>query len=304
GQVPDRAAAAEPLADALAAGCDDPLVRWAAARFSDASASDADFRSDQQLFAALPAMTASPHPPFLKYAATRSVQRALDADDPEQPKLRMQAEVLFVEAASWPGYVADERRAVFAYLWRDLQDWPEVTWRRVCAALDERVAAVPGADAWLAHMLFGMRQSREAWDRFMAARLRRQLQDEPDYVEFLAQVRSAADRLEAAHALAPNRPEAASELIRLEKALAKNEFRDSPQRIASRCRRWFEVAIAAQFDHLDAWHQMHLALIPLWGGSYEQQWALAHEALDIGRFDTDVSVRFRMTVDSLSSRKD
>jgi len=53
-------------------------------------------------------------------------------------------------------------------------------------------------------------------------------------------------------------------------------------------RLWFDRTVAARLDGLGAYDDMLRQLLPRWGGSYEEMLAFGREALDTGRFDTDV----------------
>ena len=85
--------------------------------------------------------------------------------------------------------------------------------------------------------------------------------------------------LEKAYALRPDRPDASVQLLTL--------AGDDPQPGQTE-RMWFDRAIAAQIDYLPAYETYWLRLLPRWGGSYEQMLSLGREALETGRFDTEV----------------
>lgn len=62
-------------------------------------------------------------------------------------------------------------------------------------------------------------------------------------------------------------------------------------------RKWFDRAVAAQFDYADAWSEMRWGLRPRWYGDTDSMMAFGVMALNTGRFDTAVP---RVFFDALS----
>ena len=88
-------------------------------------------------------------------------------------------------------------------------------------------------------------------------------------------------------AVAPDRPEAAYEMIQVSD--------DAPQD-GENPRFWFDRAVQAQMDYALAYDGMRVHLLPRWGGSYEEMLAFGKEALDTGRYDTEVPVELLYTL--------
>jgi hypothetical protein len=131
-----------------------------------------------------------------------------------------------------------------------------------------------GEDDWLARYWVGCLEIKRAWwarGNGWASSV-----SKDGWRGFADHLAVAHRHLSAAHALAPQRPEAARRLITV--AMAGHSERDE--------RYWFEQAVAAQVDHMQAYHNLCWSLYPRWGGSHEQMIALGQEALAGARFDT------------------
>jgi hypothetical protein len=94
---------------------------------------------------------------------------------------------------------------------------------------------------------------------------------------------AAATHLQKAHDLRPDRPEAASQMIRV--VMGGSE---GPEEL----RAWFDRAIAAQFDYLDAYNGLIYASTKRWGGSDELILALGKRFAETERYDTLVPEQF------------
>jgi len=90
----------------------------------------------------------------------------------------------------------------------------------------------------------------------------------------------AQGHLLRAHALAPDRPEAATHLIGVSRA--------GLPPTGSTARDWFDRAVQAEFDYLPAYEQFATTLSLRWGGSEAKLDAFANECIETGRFDTRV----------------
>tara|TARA_R110002072_G_scaffold273253_2_gene434031 strand:- start:26388 stop:29147 length:2760 start_codon:yes stop_codon:yes gene_type:complete len=65
---------------------------------------------------------------------------------------------------------------------------------------------------------------------------------------------------------------------------------------AMEMRRWFDLAVASQFDWDDAYRTYLHFLQPRWGGSMQALIKLGKECIDTGRFDTSVPANYRLAV--------
>ncbi|MEM7577246.1 MAG: hypothetical protein AAF328_07195 [Planctomycetota bacterium] len=293
--VPARDAVVASLTEALDAGSDDALVRMAGLLFGVNGTDELDEAAAREhALRTHRALRDSEHAPLVKYVAAKAALRRLDTADAAHPAVQRDAASALIRIATYDAYLPSERRAVLAYVWNDLDGRPEAAraslWRRI----EAEHARTPG-DAWIVDTLAGLHFSALAWDWYNRDGNWRQDADSPGYRAFYTNLDAARLRLERAHALAPGFPEAATAMIRLEKAFRGDDA-------LARCRRWFDAAVAAQVDAMDAWNEMHRAMIPHWGGTPQMQWDLAQEALAIGRFDTDVTRRFRHTLVKIDKR--
>ena len=93
----------------------------------------------------------------------------------------------------------------------------------------------------------------------------------------------AKTHLQKAHDLHPDRPEAASEMIRVVMGESGG---------AEELRAWFDRAIAAQFDYLGAYSGLIYASTTRWGGSDELILALGKRFAETERYDTIVPDQF------------
>ncbi len=91
---------------------------------------------------------------------------------------------------------------------------------------------------------------------------------------------AARDRLNEAWNLNPEWPESAASMIAV--AMAGHAAPEETPRF------WFDRAVTAEFDHIPAYNALLWSLMPRWGGSHEQLYALGRECLDTRRFDTHV----------------
>ncbi|MCI0332319.1 MAG: hypothetical protein L0228_03715 [Planctomycetes bacterium] len=91
---------------------------------------------------------------------------------------------------------------------------------------------------------------------------------------------AARDHLSEAWNLNPEWPESAASMIGV--AMAGHAAPEETPRF------WFDRAVTAELDHIPAYNALLWSLMPRWGGSHQQLYALGRECLDTGRFDTHV----------------
>jgi len=94
---------------------------------------------------------------------------------------------------------------------------------------------------------------------------------------FSAHLTQADTLLTAAWNLAPDRPEAAAQMITV--AMGGNDDNGSIYD-------WFDRAMQAQMDYTPAFNIMFNALLPRWGGSWQDMIRLGTAAAQTGRYDT------------------
>jgi hypothetical protein len=175
-------------------------------------------------------------------------------------------------------------------LWNDvLEPMMDRDLRRSQAVIINTMKAHPETDQWLFRMAWGKHNDAYAW----AKRGEGWASDvKPEaWPEFEQYEKYARGNWEKAHALRPDYPEAATNLIRVTKATGLGNPRE-----------WFDRAVAAQFDWLPAYYSMVQALMPRWGGSHEGMLAFAKECLDTQRFDTSVPMMYPEIVQTISEK--
>lgn len=99
---------------------------------------------------------------------------------------------------------------------------------------------------------------------------------------FAAHLKNSRDLLAKANRLRPDRPEAASIMIKVSRGEDVDE---------SEIRAWFDRAVSAQFDYLPAYRNLLWAYRPRWGGSHGLVLAFGKACAETRRFDTVVPSR-------------
>lgn len=257
----------------LEAGCDDPLVKLATAALTPpAQRTNADL---DLLLDAVDGLRRSGYPRLrLAQASVQAFGRLLDIDQRDAAGAARLSADSYVQCAADHVFTADEQRYFFHVLEPPiLNRLPLSASRLLC----EGLANSAGLDPWLVHLCRGVGRMREAW----AARGSgfANTVSEEGWRGFAAHMTAAAEHLLAAHELHPQRPEAAALLV--EVAMAGYARGDAP-------RVWFDRAVAAQFDWMDAYSNHLRALMPRWGGSHEALREFGLECAATGRFDTAV----------------
>lgn len=278
----------KPLVAALVrADCDDPLVlaRIGHSYMNAGQAAEAE----SYLLRALKGLKQQGYPPLPVAWAYHDVAqlkgevgRSLESAD---FKWRPQAIAAYVEAAG-QSFGPHEQRALWAQFNRLLEN----DFRRSQAAIIRGLQDQPGTDPWILNMA----QGRHWFDYavFCAGGedyiLLAQGKKLEDYQKYLAEARPYFAKAAELH---PDYPEPFGFMI----LVARGETG-----AGERPRDWFDRAVAAQFDFMSAYYDMHRALHPWWGGSRSAQLAFAKECLDTGRFDTDVPMMYQETVFMIS----
>lgn len=94
---------------------------------------------------------------------------------------------------------------------------------------------------------------------------------------------AARKALSASWEVHPELPEAPNKMI----SVAMGESIESNEE-----RRWFDRAVAAQFDYAETYWKYYWALMPRWGGSIDEMLSFGREGIDSGRFDTTIPLQY------------
>lgn len=137
----------------------------------------------------------------------------------------------------------------------------------------------PGTDPWIKHVAAGRLHIQLAWESRGGGRAN--TVTEENWRGFYANLRTARDHLVAAWRLAPALPEAPYAM----QTVAMGGGGELGESLTD----WFERTLEAHIDYTPA-YQMMLgnALLPRWGGSYEQMLDLGRACLVNPRYDTVV----------------
>jgi hypothetical protein len=146
--------------------------------------------------------------------------------------------------------------------------------------LMEWIAGAPTdqLDPWAARVIAGRYEIKAAWEKRGSGYA--STVTEEGWEGFHKHLEMAYNHLIAAHDMAPDRPEAAGDLITIAMATRLPDGQDEQY--------WFEQAINAQFDWNVAYSRILGALEPKWGGSFEDLWMFGTECAATERYDTDV----------------
>ncbi|MEM1011629.1 MAG: hypothetical protein AAGI46_05340 [Planctomycetota bacterium] len=98
------------------------------------------------------------------------------------------------------------------------------------------------------------------------------------WTTFYEQSSLAADAFARAHAIRPDLPDAAGELVNVAMGAGRAVDKDEVD--------WFEASTAAQIDWLRAWDYMLFSERPRWGGTHETMIRIGNAGVATRRFDT------------------
>jgi len=147
----------------------------------------------------------------------------------------------------------------------------------------------PNVEPWIRLFASGLYHTRKAWQaRGSGWACEVPEQGWKGFGEELDQARKC---LEEAHALHPEYPEAAAQMI----TVSMGSCGGGDERV------WFDRAVAAQFDYWSAYSQLMWALRPRWGGSHKEMLQFGGECLSTKRFDTDVPQFFLKALSDIGS---
>ncbi len=259
---------------AIDAGCADPLVIYCyAVILHDDKSPSAEVRPLVQT--AAEQLVSGSYPINRAAAAYGRLHRLTPSDQTERlDEVRKSAHDLTVAMIVQWKYQDLDRRIILQNAWADYEN----------GAIDRQkelvddLLAQGDVDPWMKEMILGRHEIKLAW----AARGEGYADTvtEQGWRGFYSHVAKARNHLLAAHALRPDYPEAATDMITV--ALAAGERSGDDER------EWFDKAVAAQLDYHPAYSGYLWSLRPRWGGSFEQMYDFGVECLRTERFDTRI----------------
>lgn len=275
--VPGRHSWPEVVRDAqelIESGCDDPMVLAVHALGS----ADADLKGSAHLLRrAADALQGSEYPAYRRSTVSRNLARSLleNGARPEATAALRSAAAYSAAAMTTPDLDARRRvhilRTIRPLLHRDIPSEGGLE-------LLELAAADESTDPWLRNITAGIFHVRLGWDargRGYAHRV-----DEEGWAGFRHHLGIARLHLEEAHGIHPDLPEAATEMIAV--AMAGHAGSAKSERY------WFDQAVKADFEWLQAYNAYMWSLRPRWSGSHNAMLAFGMECADTGRFETMV----------------
>ena len=262
-------------AQLVSVGCNDPLVL---AVYGEALVTAKRFpEAADVLSKSIKRLKGPKHAPLRVASAATALGAAyLGQNDAKKaaPQLRLAADKL-LEHISQPmdAPLRVHTNAIMSP-WARQGGWPAAT----CEAFLIEAAKSPGADAWAREMFAGVFHLERAWAArgggyapSVTPEGRAAMVDHQE---------TARKHFEAAHALAPDLPQAATNLINI----AMNGGTPEGQGV----KHWFDQATVAQFDYGPAYESTLNALRPRWGGSLGHMYAFGRFCAASKRYDTDV----------------
>jgi len=152
----------------------------------------------------------------------------------------------------------------------------------------------PHLTPWLREMLNGKFQNSTAWSH-RGSGYANTVKDE-GWQKFAEHQVIARGHFKKAWELRPDRPQGATLMIDVVKGGNGEEGETT--------RLWFDRAVAAQFDHFDAYYALLWALRPRWGGSIDEMKAFYCACALTGRHEQGVVVAMRRALDYLDDDAD
>ena len=254
--------------DLVAAGCDDPVFELFRGRIELLRGRP---REALAAFRRLADVQRAGYPAFYAWHAlawSRKAKAAIDPASGAAPDPDVALHQVLLAMARDPAFAAGHQRIYMMF--NPVHD------AFTAAAAADFARPDSGVDPWITAMFVGMDHVRRAWQsRGSGVAGTVTPEGWQGFGEHLALAREQFTR---AHALHPEWPDAASEMIQVSLGEGGDESR-----------LWFDRAVAAQFDHATSYGRMlRQVLLPRWGGSHEAMLEFGRECLATGRFDTVV----------------
>jgi hypothetical protein len=274
---------AKDFKELLAAAPDDPLLLLLAARACHDEHSD--WRESR---AQLERLLQSPELTTAERALALRVQiPQLMIQGAEYRYVRGELVDLMIRATSDGTYLPDEA-AVFVRHQIAVLRLVEVTMPSYLTRWQEAIAS-SSWDVWVKETLIGYGDVELAWlerSDDWASEVK-----DSQWEGFSRYLKSAREHLEKAWNSRPDRPEAASLMIRVSMGQS-----DVPNEL----RLWLDRAVSAQFDYHWAYCAYIWAVRPRWGGSHEEMLAFGRACAETGRFDTGVPMQLFYAVKDIA----
>ena len=253
-------------------GCRDPYVR-----FVHAFNLDLNGRTEEAkkiLDELLPVFSAPDRPHAFLLFLTQ-YRRALAGD---HKLFLVAAETVLTRAATDGSYTPEELRRLLFYFTEHTYYTSYLYYQGDDTKLMDLLKKNPGLDPWFRETMLGHLHLNRAWNNVWAENF-----DPSEYLDweaYAADLAAARQHLENAIAINPAYPEPYRFLIKL--------ARLAPTCNQEEARRWFDRAIACQFDFMPAYEELIDAYRPANGGSIQLLFNLGLAFAQTRRYDTQV----------------
>ncbi len=267
---------AEPLVES---GCDDPLVRYCHGAMLEDGAQDDVSRARGSRFVerSYAGLVERGYPESRCYAAAKRIwKKSCKAHDQEEVADKYLALTRQHALASVLDDDLDNHDGRTIY--RHLNSFCELLPLETRAEFCEAAKAHEEASPFVVNMLVGQYHVEAGW-KARGTSWATEVTEE-GWKGFDEHMTEARECFEKAWEAAPNRPEAASEMIKISMSSSRSAFREM--------RMWFDRAVEAQFDYRPAYTKLVWGLMPRWHGSHDLIYQFGVECMNTERYDTDV----------------
>ena len=280
--VPDAAAAGRPAKQAMDLGCEDPMVlyAWAVSLMETGRTEEAA----PILTRAVAGFEKSKYNRHRLFGALgRLAGITLEAQ--AQGKITKRMEEILPEMVAGPFLNEGARIMIQTHVESMMEGWSP-------AARDQLVKlieAAPAADPWIAGCLRARLEIDLAWES-RGSGWANQVTEEgwKGFRQHLGLARKAG---EAAYAARPNLPHAACTMITV--SMGQSDH--------AGVKNWFKKATEAQLDYHPAYGAAYNAMMPRWGGSFEEILEVGIEAARTKRYDTDAPWQYIHAVTTVAA---
>ncbi len=275
----DRRALSEAVAAAIEAGCEYPEILLEAHRFASNETAEDGIERARLINAAAMGVEGKPFPPLRRFRVYEL--QAYDCLDtfPGMARMLFGKALRSLDEAAKAGELlpktATSQRRLYAVAAANIRRKADPQWSE---SFYNSLIAIEGLDAWTRHMLDGLRSVELAWRARGTKTIDKT--EEEQLAAFERHLRAARRSVTSAHRLHPERPEAATLMITIDMGI--------PEETQKNIHYWFEQAIAAELDWLQAYENYEWALRPRWYGSHEMMLQLADAVWETQRFDSSL----------------